>query len=295
MTQALPGERPGPTRQAGDRPVPEPAGRRALPHPALTVSRDALRAEWLKLRTVSSSAWLLAGVVALTLGVGAAVMAANRCPAGTTCQVDTVKLSLTGIQAGQVVVAVLAVLAVTSEYSTGMIRTTLTAMPRRGMLLAAKSLLIAVLVLAAAVVAVGASMLAGWLILPDHGFTAARGFTGLSLADGPVLRATTGSVLYLGLIALLSLGIGTLVRDSAVAIGTALGLLYLFPVVEAFVSNPVWQRRLERYSPMAGLNIQATTGLKGLAIGPWAGLGVLAIWTAVALLAGGLVMALRDA
>jgi ABC-2 type transport system permease protein len=86
-----------------------------------------------------------------------------------------------------------------------------------------------------------------------------------------------------------------LVRDSAVAIGTALGLLYLFPVVEAFVSNPVWQRRLERYSPMAGLNIQATTGLKGLAIGPWAGLGVLAIWTAVSLLAGGLVMALRDA
>ena len=267
----------------------------ALPHPVLAPSRDALRAEWLKLRTVSSSAWLLAGVVALTVGIGAAVMAAGRCPAGTTCLEDTAKLSLSGVQAGQAVVTVLAVVAVTGEYSTGMIRTTLTAMPRRGMLLAAKALLIAVLVLAAAVVAVGASMLAGWLILPGHGFTAARGFTGLSLADGAVLRATTGSVLYLGLIALLSLSIGTLVRDSAVAIGTALGLLYLFPVVTAFVSNPVWQRRLERYSPMAGLNVQATTGLKGLAIGPWAGLGVLAVWAAVALVAGGLAVTLRDA
>jgi ABC-2 type transport system permease protein len=295
MMQALPGEQPGSARQAGDRPAREPAGRHALPHPALTAGRDALRAEWLKLRTVSSSAWLLAGVVAVTVGVGAAVMAAGRCPAGTTCLADTAKLSLTGVQAGQAVVAVLAVLAIASEYSTGMIRTTLTAMPRRGVLLGAKALLITVLSLAAAVVAVGASVLAGLLILPGHGFTAARGITGLSLADGPVLRAATGSVLYLALIALLSLGIATLVRDSAVAIGTALGLLYLFPVVTAFVGNPVWQRRLERYSPMAGLNVQVTTGLKGLAIGPWAGLGVLAIWAAVALLAGGLALQLRDA
>jgi ABC-2 type transport system permease protein len=261
----------------------------------MTQTADALRAEWMKLRTVSGPAWLMAGAVALTVAVGAAVMAANRCPPGTTCLEDTTKLSLTGVQAGQAVLAVLAVLAVTGEYSTGMIRTTLTAMPRRGVLLAAKALLIAVLALAAGVIAMGACLLAGWLILPGHGFTAAHGFRGLSLADGLVLRATAGSVLYLGLIALLSFGIGTLVRDSAVAIGTALGLLYLFPVVETFVSNPVWQRRLERYSPMAGLNIQATTGLKGLAIGPWAGLGVLAIWAGLAFLAGGLTMKLRDA
>ncbi|HUC21161.1 MAG TPA: ABC transporter permease [Streptosporangiaceae bacterium] len=266
-----------------------------LAPPVLAASRDALRAEWLKLRTVSTSAWLLAGVVVLTVGVGAAVMAAGRCPAGATCLEDTAKLSLTGVQAGQVVAAIVAVIAVTGEYSTGMIRTTLAAMPRRCVLLAAKALLITAAVLAAAAVAVGASVLAGWLILPGHGFTAAPGVTGLSLADGPVLRAAAGSVLYLGLIALFSLGIGTLVRDSAVAIGTAIGLLYVFPVVTAFVSNPVWQRRLERYSPMAGLNIQATTGLKGLAIGPWTGLGVLAIWAAVALLAGGLAMAVRDA
>jgi ABC-2 type transport system permease protein len=262
----------------------------------MTQVLDVLRAEWIKVRTTAGPAWLLAGVVALTAGLGAAVMAVNRCPAGTTCLEDTTKLSLAGVQAGQAVVAVLAVLVVTSEYSTGMIRTTLAAMPRRGVLLAAKAFLTAALALTAAVVAVGACLLAGRLILPGHGFTAAiRGFPGLSLTDGLVLRATTGSVLYLGLIALLSIGIATVVRDSAVAIGTALGVLYLAPVVSAFIGNPVWQRRLERYTPMAGLNIQVTTGLKGLAIGPWAGLGVLAIWAAVALLAGGLALTLRDA
>jgi ABC-2 type transport system permease protein len=261
----------------------------------MTQTVDALRAEWMKLRTLSSSAWLLAGVVAFTVGIGAVVMAANRCPAGTTCQVDTVKLSLTGIQFGQAVVAILAVLPVCNEYSTGMIRVTLAAMPRRPAVLAAKTGIIGGLVVGAGIIAVLGSVLAARLILPEQGFDVANGFRALSLSDSSTLRAAAGSVLYLGVVALLSAGIAALVRDPAVTIGVVLGALYLFPVVAAFVSNPVWHRRIERYSPMAGLNIQATTGLKGLAIGPWAGLGVLAIWAAVALLAGGLVMALRDA
>ena len=74
-------------------------------------------------------------------------------------------------------------------------------------------------------------------------------------------------MLYLGLIALLSLGVAVIVRDPAVAGGVVLALLYLFPVVLAFIGNAHWQHRLERWSPtIAGLNIQATTGLRGLAI-----------------------------
>ena len=92
---------------------------------------DALHAEWTKLRTVSGPAWLLLGVVALTAAVSAAADGATHCPAGMNCPVDPAKLSLTGIQLGQAVVAVLAVLAICNEYSTGMIRTTFTAMPRR--------------------------------------------------------------------------------------------------------------------------------------------------------------------
>jgi ABC-2 type transport system permease protein len=223
------------------------------------------------------------------------VVSANRCPAGTTCQIDLAKTSLTGVQAGQAVVAILAVLTVSNEYSSQLIRITLAAMPRRSAVLGAKALLVTGLVLLAGAVAVGACILVGRGILPGHGFTVARGVPALSLTDGPVLRAACGSVLYLVLIALLSLGLTMIVRDSAVAIGTALALLYVFPIVVAFVQNPTWHDRLQRYTPMAGLNIEATTGLHSLPITPWGGLGILALWAAAALLAGGLVFRLRDA
>ena len=223
--------------------------------------------------------------------------AATRCPAGLACPVDTARLTLTGIQLGQALIATLAVLMISSEYSTGMIRTTLTAMPRHRTMLAAKAAVLVTLVLAAGAIAVAGSVLAGRLILPGHGFTAARGFPPLSPGDGPVLRAAAGSVLYLALIALLSLGIATIIRDSAAAIGVVLGLLYLPPLIAAVLaSSPEWQHRIDRYSPMnAGLIIQDTTGLHNLPISPWGGLGVLAIWAAAALILGGLMLRLRDA
>jgi ABC-2 type transport system permease protein len=258
--------------------------------------RGALHAEWTKLRTAPETTWLLIATVVLTVAVSAAAAAATRCPAGTACHVDVPKLSLTGIDFGQAVVAVLAVLAIGGEYSTGMIRTTFVAMPRRPSVLAAKAAVLTGLVLAAGTVAVGGSLLAGRLILPGHGFTAAHGFPVLSLASGPVLRAAAGSVLYLALIGLLSLGACAVLRDSATAVGVVLGLLYLFPIIAALVSDQQWQRHLEQIGPMtAGLAVQATTGLHSLPISPWAGLGVLAAWAAGALLAGGLVLRFRDA
>jgi ABC-2 type transport system permease protein len=256
----------------------------------------ALRAEWTKLRTVSGPAGLLLGLAALTIAVSAAAAGATHCPASLTCPVDPVKLSLTGIQFGQAVAAVLAVLMVSNEYGSGMMRVTLAAMPRREAVLAAKAILLAALVLVAGAVAVAGSMLAGHLILPGHGFTAARGFHPVGLSYGPALRAACGSVLYLGLVALMGLGVAVIVRDSAVSIGAVLGLLYLFPIILSFVGNEQWQRRLERWTPtVAGLAIQDTTGLRNLVITPWAGLGVLAIWAAAAMLAGGLVFRYRDA
>jgi ABC-2 type transport system permease protein len=255
-----------------------------------------LRAEWTKLRTVPGPAGLLVASVALTIAVSAAAAAATSCPARTVCPVDTIKLSLTGIQLGQAVVAILAVLMISDEYSTGLIKLTFAAEPRRWAVLAAKGILLCAGVLVAGVLAVGGSVLAGHLILTSHGFTAARGVPGLSLTSGLAVRPAAGSVLYLALIALLSLGVAAIVRDSAGAIGTVLGLLYVFPIIEAFVSSATWQHRIDRYTPtIAGLEIQATKGLAHLPISPWAGLGVLAIWAAAALLIGGLLLRLRDA
>jgi ABC-2 type transport system permease protein len=151
-------------------------------------------------------------------------------------------------------------------------------------------------VLAAGAIAVLASVLAGHLILPGHGIDPAHGYPSLSLGSASVLRATVGSALYLALIALLSLGTATAIRDSATAIGVVLGLLYLFPIIGAVLGGSHQARLLQQIGPMtAGLAIQATTGLRNLPISPWAGLGVLAAWAAAALLAGWLLLRLRDA
>jgi ABC-2 type transport system permease protein len=275
-----------------------PAGqanmREALPAGQANM-REALHAEWTKLRTAPGTIWLLLALIALTVALGTAVAAAVTCPSGG-CNQDPTKLSLTGIGLGQAAIAILAVLAVSGEYSTGMIRTTLTAMPRRPTVLAAKATILTGMTLGAGTLAVAGCLLAGRLLLPPNGFTPAHGYPPLSVTDGPTLRAAAGSVLYLALIALLSLGTATAVRDSATAIGIVLGLLYLFPIIAQLLTDPHWQRHLQQLAPMtAGLAIQATTNLRSLPIGPWAGLGVLAAWATAALLTGGLLLRLRDA
>jgi ABC-2 type transport system permease protein len=263
--------------------------------PRCVYAGHALHAEWTKARTSAGAIWLPLAVIAATVAVGSAVATATRCPAAG-CGQDPAKVSLSGVDLGQAVVAVMAVLAIGGEYGTGMIRVTLTAIPRRTTMLAAKAAILTGQVLATGTVAVLGSVLAGRLILPGHGFTPAHGYPLLSLADGPYLRAAAGSVLYLSLTGLLGLGIATAIRDSAVAIGVMLGLLYLFPVIAATVSNPAWQRHLEQISPMsAGLAIQSTAGLRGMPVSPWAGLGVLSAWAAAAMLAGALLLRLRDA
>ena len=257
--------------------------------------RHALHAEWTKLRTAPGTALLLAASIVLTVGASALAAAIVKCPG--SCTADTTKLSLTGVMLGQATVATLAVLVMSSEYSTGHDPghaggDAAPACPAgrqggrghrrgagggrdRGGRLAAG----------------GPAARAGQRV--HHRATAS---CRCRCPHGPTLRAAAGSVLYLALIALLSLGAATALRDSAVAITVVLGLLYIFPVLGDVILNPVWQHRIERWAPMnAGLAIQATRNLGALPIGPWPGLGVLAAWAAAALLAGGLLLRLRDA
>jgi ABC-2 type transport system permease protein len=191
--------------------------------------RTALHAEWTKMRTVAGPRWLLLATVVLTATVRAAAARAG----------------LTGVEFGQAPVAVLAVLAISGEYSSGTIRISLTAKPRRIAVLAAKAVTLGAAVAVAGIVA--------------------------------VLGSPVDSVLHLVLIALLGLGIATLVRDSASSIGIVLGLLYVFPILAEAVGDPRWQHLLQRISP--------TT----------AGLGVTTGWAAAALLAGGVRLCRRDA
>jgi ABC-2 type transport system permease protein len=276
-------------------------GKAAAPGP-LARSRDVLHAEWTKLRTLPGTGWLLLAAAALTIAVSAAAAGAFTCspgPGGCTpaaTGADPAKIGLTGVYLGQAVIAVLGVTVIGGEYGTGMIRVTLAATPRRLTVLGAKALVVTGCALGTGVLAVLGSVLAGHLIEPGRGLTAANGYVPLSLGNGPDLRAAAGTVLYLALIALLALGITTAVRDPAVGAGLALGLLYLFPVITTVLPDATLARHLDQASPMtAGLYIQATAGVRALPLTPWQGLGVTALWALGALTLGAAVLRLRDA
>ncbi|MFF3877891.1 ABC transporter permease [Streptomyces sp. NPDC001978] len=257
--------------------------------------RDALHAEWTKFRTVAGMLWLVAAAVVLTVGLGVVADSSVACPS-TGCQLDTAKASFTGVMLGQAIVAMSAVLAIGAEYSSGMIRTSLAATPQRLTGFVAKIVVVGGVVLAVAVVSVAGSLVAGRLILPRKGFTAANGNALPSLTDPTLLRATVCAVLYLCLVALMSLGIGYVVRDSVAAIGIVLGLLYLFPIVAQVISNQTWHKRVERLGPMtSGLAAQTTKNIAAQPITPWHGIGVVALWALGALLVGGVALRMRDA
>ena len=220
----------------------------------MSVATRTLHAEWTKVRTVSSSGWLLVGIATLTLGLGVLVAASVRfaecAPPGGECLVDPTRVALSGVYAGQV----------------------------------------------AAVLSVAGSLLVGRVVLPVNGFTPANGYPALSPTDPATLRASVGTVLYLGLIALLSLGVALVVRHSGAAIATTLGLLFVFPLIAALVTEPRWREWLTEWAPMsAGLAVQATRGLDAAPVGPWQGLGVLAAYAVAALVLGGVALEVRDA
>ncbi len=258
---------------------------------------NALRAEWTKLRTEGGTGWLLLLAVILTIGVGAGISAAvsaDPCT-GRQCQ-DMTRLSLNGLMVGQAVVAIVGVLAIGNEYGTGLIRTSLTAMPNRLSMLAAKAAVLTLVTAVVGLLVTAGSLIAGRIIMPGNGFNAKNGYTLLTLGDAPLQRAALGSVLYLVLIGMLALGCATIVRESASAAGIVLGLLYIFPIISHVVTDPEWQKRIQQISPMsAGQAVMATVGIDNLPIEPWKGLGVLALWAAVAMLGGALVIRLRDA
>jgi ABC-2 type transport system permease protein len=257
----------------------------------------ALRAEWTKLRTLPSTGWLMLLAIVGTVSLASAITGSlDYAHCDTPCTLDLTKLSLAGVRLGQVGIVVLAVLAVTAEYSTRTIHPTLMALPRRFPVVLGKLGVLAVLGVAAGVLAVAGSLTAARTMLPGNGFTAVHGFPALSLADDLTRRAAIGTVLYMGLVTMLGAGLGLLLRDTAGTLTVALALLYGSPVVAMLVSDPKWQHRIHRYSPMdAGLTIQSTRNLAAEHIGPWAGLGVLSGYAAAAVIAGLIVFQLRDA
>ena len=132
-------------------------------------------------------------------------------------------------------------------------------------------------------------------MLPADGLNPDHGYAFVSITHAATLRAATGSVLYLILIALFSVGVATAVRDTGASIGLVLGLLYLPPILAQVVVEPLRQHLLQIAPMSAGLAVQATTNLRAQPIAPWAGLAVLAAWATASILVGGLLLRRRDA
>ena len=239
--------------------------------------RAAIRAEWTKLTTVPDLAVTLLLSIALTTAVSVAAAAL------TDDITDGVRLSLIGIQVGQAVVAVAGVQILAGEYGNGLIRAGLLAFPRRLPILAAKALLLLAGTAVAALVSVAASLVAGIAWIDNYPI------------GEVLLRPAFGSFLYLCLIALLGLGTAAIVRSATAAAGIVLALLFVLPSLLPLLPDPDWIETLYKLTPStAGLTIQSAYDLDAVPIGPWAGLGVAALWSFGALTLGALFLARRD-
>src|SRR5215472_12119616 len=153
---------------------------------------DALRSEFTKIRSTRSTYWTLLALIVVTVGIGALACAGTAShPQGITkATFDGTQQSLAGLYVGQLVMAVLGALTITSEYSTGMIRTSLAVQPRRGTVFAAKALVFAVVSLVTGLVASFASFFIGQAFLSSHHLN-------VTLSQPNVLRAVIGGALFL--------------------------------------------------------------------------------------------------
>ncbi|HJR94424.1 MAG TPA: hypothetical protein VJ807_03250 [Gaiellaceae bacterium] len=260
---------------------------------------EALRAEWVKFRTVRRTFWsllLLAGVSVLFTSVLTGGSSTEGGSPGNRGDNDIVLDSLAGIWFGQIAAAVLAVLAITSEYSTRMIRTTFAANPRRRTVLVAKAVVVTGIVLAVGLATSVACFQIGQWLLREGGFDYEGGYPAVTLADGEALRAVVLSGVYLGLLALFSLGVGAIVRHTAAAITIVLAAV-LAPVIAIGFLPASLAEPLEKFSLMgAGISMQQTFDRPdNIPLEPAEGLAVVAAYGVVTLLFALWVIGRRDA
>ncbi|MFJ1916279.1 ABC transporter permease subunit [Streptomyces sp. NPDC088147] len=252
-----------------------------------------LRSEWTKIRTVSSTTWTLISALVVTVALGAALSAVLNSQFGDLsleerATFDPTYTSFSGMVLGQLAMVVFGVLVVGSEYTSGMIRTSLAAVPRRGTFLFCKILVAGVLALAVAVLTGFLAFFVGQALLGAHGTT---------IGEPNVLRAVIGSGLYMTLIALFSMGVAAMLRSSVLSLGILMPFFFLVSQILAAVPGA---KEVARYFPdQAGRQITQVVpnavSSSPAPYGPWGGLGIMALWVLAALAGGYAVMRKRDA
>lgn len=259
-------------------PIPGSGALSSYRRPQRVTQVRVMRAEWTKLRTQPSAYWALLTAVILVVGfgIGYSLLRVTRPPHGTAiASFDPAAISLSGVQLAQIAVGVLGVLLVTSEYATGLIRTTFAAVPRRLPMLWGKAALLAAAVTAVSLPATFAAFAGGQSIL-------SRQHLSVSLSQPGVTRAVIGSALYLAVVGLLGLAIGALIRNAAGGIAVLFGLLYGLPLAVGFLPGSL-ATDVTKYLPASAGQAVTTVQPDPAMLRAWIGFGVLCAYAAVLL------------
>jgi ABC-2 type transport system permease protein len=252
---------------------------------------QVVRSEWTKIRSVSSTVWTLSLAVVVTIALGMLISALSRNQFDTLSprerlDFDPTFISFAGMSLGQLAMIVFGVLVVSNEYSTGMIRASLAAVPQRGTFLFSKIAVAAVLALAVGMITSFAAFFLGQSLLGPYR---------AEIGDPGVLRAVIGGGLYMMLIAVFSMGMAAMLRSPMLSLGI---LMPFFFLISNILGNVNATKKIGRYLPdQAGSRIMRVVTPIGdsTPYGPWGGLGIMVLWVAAALLGGYVLLQRRDA
>jgi ABC-2 type transport system permease protein len=285
--------------------------------------RGALASEFTKLRSVRSTYWTLGALFFVSVGLGIAITAGTAANfadnPGNKAGFDATQASLGAFfEIGQLIIAVLGAMVITSEYSTGMIRTSLTAQPRRGVVYAAKAMVFTAVTLVISIITAFIAFFIGQAIYSSKGVSASLFHTVTVPANanvncGPggctatfsgtdvitasaVLTAIIGTALFVTIVALIAFGVGSIVRHTAGAIAIVIALLFIVPILEQTLPND-WRWDIMRFLPDAATRvISVTVGGTNIHLwSAWPQLGVTALWAAVLVGVGAYLFRTRDA
>jgi ABC-type transport system involved in multi-copper enzyme maturation permease subunit len=246
--------------------------------------------EWIKLRSLRSTVYTLLAAIVMTVGLGMLFsgVIANRwsqLDAAERVRFDPTGVSLRGVFLAQLAIGVLGVLLITGEYSTGMIRATLSAVPKRLPVLWAKAGLFAVVAAITMIPAALVAFLGGQALLGTHGTT---------LGASEVARSVIGAGLYLTVVGLLGIGLGFIIRNTAGAIATLFGVLLVLPVLGAVLPSS-WAKHIVPYLPSnAGQAVMSVHQAPG-DLAPWTGFAVFCGYAAAAIIVSAVLLKRRDA
>lgn len=250
-----------------------------------------LKSEWIKLLSVRATMWTYLAAIAALVGLGvvtslATLTAYKDGQLPPEPALDPTGSSLTGVFMAQVAVAVLGVLCITGESSSGMLRATFAAVPKRLPVVIAKAIVLPLATFVIMLVSTFAAFFLGQLIFKSEGLNA-------TLSDPGALRAVVGCALYLSVMALAGLGLGLIFRSTAAAIAVLVVILFVFQIIVAFLPANI-QNAVVKWLPGTAVESISQTAEQPNLLGPWQGFAVFCGYSLLALVVGAVLVKKRD-